>query len=192
MRTLVLLAAASAISDPIWSLSVTEARWVDEGKVVVHVERGNQRVKRFQVVGTVDAPIDEVWEAYTDFANYKRIFQISDSAVRKVEGKLVYGYFFLDLVWPIGPRWTVNATFLDREHYKFSYHRVEGTMKQYDGDLALEAIGPRLTRVKYAARVDPDFPGLPGWILDWVQFQQFPSAITRVREWLQTSQQSRR
>lgn len=151
------------------------------------MQRGPERIKRFQVVGVIDAPILKVWQAYTDFGQYDRIFQITGSQVRRQQGNTVYGWFYLALMWPMGPRWTVNETILEPEKWSFTYRRVEGTFKAYDGDLALLALGSNRTRARYSAKIDPDADYLPTWFLDWVQTQMLPTSITRVRDWVGAS-----
>lgn len=151
------------------------------------MQRGQERIKRFQVVGLIEAPIAKVWDAYTDFGRYDQIFQITGSQVRRQQGNTVYGWFYLALMWPLGPRWTVNETVLDPEKWTFTYRRVEGTFKAYDGDLALVSVAPARTRVRYSAKIDPDADFLPTWFLDFVQTQMLPTAITRVRDWVGAS-----
>ncbi len=158
----------------------------------MQVERGTERAKRFQVVGTIEAPITKVWQAYTDFGKYEQIFQISKAQVRRQQGNTVYGFFYLQLIWPVGPRWTLNETILDPERYSFTYRRIEGTFKAYDGDLALTAVGPEKTRVRYSARIDPDMPLVPTWFLDWVQTNVLPTSITQVRTWVGASRTAKR
>jgi hypothetical protein len=188
----VALAGAAAGSADLWrSLTPEDEAKVGKGQVVVQVERKAEGVKRFQVVGLVNAPISRVWDVYTDFGKYNEIFKITGSAVRKREGNIVYGWFYLALMWPTGPRWTVNETVLDPATYTFTYRRVEGTFKHYDGDLELSELAPRKTRVRYSARIDPDAPYLPIWFLDFVQFQMLPTAITRVRDYIETEEARR-
>ncbi len=181
---LVLAAAATPPPDLLRTLTGDEEGRVGRGGVVVQMERGPERVKRFQVVGNVEAPIDRVWQVYTDFARYSEIFQITGSQVRRQQGNTVYGWFYLALFWPIGPRWTLNETVLEPERHAFTYHRVEGTFKQYEGDLELAALSPQRTRVRYSAKIDPDAPMIPTWVLDYVQGTMLPTTITRVREWI--------
>lgn len=178
------LLAAVTPSDLWRTLSPEEEARVGRGEVVVQMQRGHERIKRFQVVGLIEAPIARVWDAYTDFGRYDQIFQITGSQVRRQQGNTIYGWFYLELMWPLGPRWTVNETVLEPEKWTFTYRRVEGTFKAYDGDLALASLGPSRTRVRYSAKIDPDADFLPAWFLDFVQTQMLPTAITRVRDWI--------
>ncbi|MEB3299617.1 MAG: SRPBCC family protein [Candidatus Sericytochromatia bacterium] len=166
------------------SLSAAEKSRLEAGEVLVQVERADVPIKRFQVVGDIEAPVAEVWAAYTDFDKYESIFDITRCRVDRREGQTVYVYSYLALIWPIGPRWVMNETRLDPESWRFTYNRVQGTFKKYEGEVQLSELGPRRTRVRYAARIDPDFPAIPTFLFDWVQYRQFPTAITHVRDWL--------
>lgn len=166
------------------ALSASEKARLDAGEVLVQVERADVPVKRFQVVGDIEAPVAEVWDAYTDFDHYEQIFDVTRCRVERREESALYVYSYLALVWPIGPRWVINETRLDRDSWRFTYNRVQGTFRKYEGELQLTELGPKRTRVRYAARIDPDFPAVPTFLLDWVQYRQFPTAITHVRDWL--------
>ncbi|MBM3266099.1 MAG: hypothetical protein FJZ01_00495 [Candidatus Sericytochromatia bacterium] len=179
-----LAAVASPPPDLLRTLSPEEEARVNRGGVVVQMERGSERIKRYQVVGNVEAPVARVWEVYTDFGRYNEIFQITGSQIRRQSGNTIYGWFYLALFWPIGPRWTLNETVLFPERFTFTYQRVEGTFKQYEGDLELSSIAQARTRVRYSAKIDPDAPMIPAWVLDYVQFTMLPTTITRVRDWI--------
>ncbi|MBM3258813.1 MAG: SRPBCC family protein [Candidatus Sericytochromatia bacterium] len=166
------------------ALSAGEKARLEAGEVLVQVERADAPVKRFQVVGDIESPVAEVWAAYTDFDHYEQIFDITKCRVERRDGPTLQVYSYLALVWPIGPRWVINETRLEQDVWRFTYNRVQGTFRKYEGELQLTELGPRRTRVRFAARIDPDFPAVPIFLLDWVQYRQFPTAITHVREWL--------
>jgi hypothetical protein len=166
------------------TLSASEKARLEAGEVLVQVERADVPVKRFQVVGDIESPVADVWAAYTDFDHYEQIFDVTTCRVERREGPIFHVYSYLALVWPIGPRWVINETRLEQDIWRFTYNRVQGTFRKYEGELQLTELGPRRTRVRYAARIDPDFPAVPVFLLDWLQYRQFPTAITHVRDWL--------
>lgn len=176
--------ALAAFSGGVDALSASERQAVENGQVIVHMERGNSPVHRFLAVGAIDAPIAAVWTAYTDFVDYPKIFGITASAVRRRQGDTVWAWFYIAFSWPLAPRWTLNETHLYPDRHLMTYRRVDGSFRRYDGELALYPDGADRTRVWYEAAVDPGLPFVPSWVVDWVQAHLLPTSITDVRTWL--------
>lgn len=166
--------------DAFYQLSPAEERRVEQGEIVVHAEDMPDPVKRTLIEGLVDAPPAITYRVYTDFGHYREIFQIDDSEVLSRQGNTLYGKFVVDFPWPIGERWTDNLTVLSPADRSFTFRRVAGNFRLYQGSLRVLPEGASRSRVIYTAQVDPSLP-VPSWLLNMVQSQIFPSVIGAVR-----------
>lgn len=178
---------AFAGAAPGWAqgaLSHEQERRVQAGEIVVRIESPDRPVV---VVGIVEAPPEETFRVYADFANYERIFGLTESQVIRQEGNTVQGRFVLDFPWPLGRRWTVNETTLEPERNQFTFRRRDGSFKVYDGSLQVFPEPPRRSRVVYTARIDPALP-VPPWLVRWAQERVFPDVIRNVRSFLSRRQ----
>ena len=151
---------------------------VRAGEIVVKMISPDRPVV---VVGLVDAPVDETFKVYSDFANYGRIFGLPESQVTQQEGNRVLGKFSVDFPWPFGRRWTLNEAVLEPDRHRFTFKRRDGSFKIYEGSLKVLPEEGERSRVIYAARIDPNLP-LPPWILQWAQERVFPEVIRNVRK----------
>lgn len=160
------------------ALTPEQEQRVRAGEIVVTIASPDRPVR---VVGVVDAPPDRTFQVYADFANYGRIFGLSESQVTHQEGNTVFGRFVVDFPWPFGRRWTLNETVLEPGRRSFTFKRREGSFKVYDGSLQVLAESPQRSRVIYAARIDPALP-VPPWLVQWAQERVFPDVIRNVRK----------
>lgn len=160
------------------ALTPEQEQRVRAGEIVVKIDSPDRPVL---VVGLVDAPPEQTFQVYADFANYGRIFGLSESQVMHQEGNTVFGRFVVDFPWPFGRRWTLNETVLDPGRHSFTFKRREGSFKVYDGSLQILAEPSQRSRVIYAARIDPALP-VPPWLVQWAQERVFPDVIRNVRK----------
>ncbi len=173
---------AASNPDAINDLSADEERRLQKGDVIVHVEETHEAIKRTLVVGLIDAPPEVTYPIYADFESYPELFQSARSSdILKREGNVLTCKVVMDFPWPLGTRWVTNHTFLSPESTSFTFKKVEGSVKVYEGALKILPEGKSRSRVVYSAKVDPDLP-LPAWVINMVQARYFPMAIERVRE----------
>lgn len=161
-------------------LSPEQEQRVRSGEIVVLIEAPDRPVV---VVGLVDAPVEETYRVYSDFANYGRIFGLPESRVMQQEGNTILGRFAVDFPWPFGRRWTLNEAILEPGQRSFTFKRRDGSFKIYEGSLKVLPETPTRSRVIYAARIDPNLP-VPPWIVQWAQERVFPEVIRNVRKLL--------
>ena len=164
------------------ALSSPEVQALRDGKVLTHLEPGNTPVHEAYAEGIVDAPPTKVWALLTDFDHYDRIYTgIEQSAVRSRSGNTIMGYFLLDFPWPLPKRWTLNATYLEPARMRFTWRRVGGTVKDYEGSLKLYPWGDHETRMVFRALMDPGLAFVPGWLIDYVSLNTLPAIVQGVR-----------
>jgi hypothetical protein len=175
----VIVAPASPLRAEVLLTPEQEQR-VQSGEIVVKVISTERPVV---VVGLVDAPPEQTYRVYADFANYGRIFGLPESQVTHQEGNMVLGRFAVDFPWPFGRRWTLNEAVLEPSQRSFTFKRRDGTFKIYEGSLKVLPESPTRSRVIYAARIDPNLP-VPPWIVQWAQERVFPDVIRNVRKLL--------
>ncbi len=179
----VILALASPLRAEV-QLSPEQEQKVRSGEIVVKIEGTDRPVV---VVGLVEAPPDQTFRVYADFANYGRIFGLPESEVTHQEGNTVLGRFAVDFPWPFGRRWTLNEAVVEPKARSFTFKRRDGSFKIYEGSLKVLPESPTRSRVIYAARIDPDLP-VPPWIVLWAQERVFPEVIRNVRSVLAKQQ----
>lgn len=180
------LGAGAARADAYGPLTEAEQTEVDRGQIVVQVERGDAAVKRFRAIGLVAAPAERVFAVFTDFEHYGDIFKLKEARVvgRHDRTRLVRAA--MDLPWPFGDKWVLNETVLSPASLSFVFHRVEGSITEYEGTVQVIALNPRLSRVEYAAKANPNILFLPTWLLNRFQAVLLPSSISRIREYVAT------
>lgn len=165
-------------------LTRAEQARIDQGDIVVQVDRTADDLRSFRAVGRIKAPAERVYAAFTDFEHYATIFQIKEARVVNRQGNRLWVRAVLTLPWPFGDRWVVNETVLAPEERSFSYQRLQGTILRYEGTLRVLSVGPSLSQVYYAAKGDPGLPLVPDWLLNFFQSRLLPSSIQRVRDHL--------
>lgn len=161
-------------------LTPEQEQRVRAGEIVVKIEATDRPVV---VVGLVDAPPEQTFRIYSDFANYGRIFGLPESQVTHHEGNTVLGRFAVDFPWPFGRRWTLNEANVEPGRHRFTFKRRDGSFKIYEGSLRVLPESPTRSRVIYAARIDPNLP-VPPWIVQWAQERVFPDVIRSVRSFV--------
>lgn len=165
------------------ALTPPELQALDQGQVLTHLEPGDEPVHEAFAEGVVKAPPAKVWALLTDFADYDRVYTgIKRSEVRGRVGNIVLGYFLLDFPWPLPRRWTLNETYLDPAHLTFSWKRIDGTVKRYQGSLHLYPWHQNQTRMVFRAVMDPGLAFVPGWFIDYVSLNTLPAIIQGVRD----------
>lgn len=180
-----LVAAPAAFAlDPFRQLSDEEQRRVDQGEIIVHLEATDAPLRRFLVVGQIDAPAARVYQIYTDFDHHRDIFGHRACAIKKREGNHLTVYAQLEMPWIFGDRWVMNETRMFPEDLSFTYRRLEGSIQEYVGTLDIVPKGPARCQVVYTAKVDMGIPFMPRWFVERVQEVQMPSAIFLVRQHL--------
>ncbi|HEY9899864.1 MAG TPA: SRPBCC family protein [Pantanalinema sp.] len=175
---------ARAEEDPFGTISDKEQAQIDRGDIIIQVEKTSNALKHFRAVGQVKAPAARVFAAFTDYDRYPEIFKLKETQILSRKGNVLNVRAVLGLPWPIGDRWVTNATALSPETLSFSYHRIEGTILEYDGTIEVVPKGPKLCQVYYAAKGDPGIPLMPAWLLNRFQESLLPDSIRRVREHL--------
>lgn len=178
------VASPALAADPFHDLSEDEQRRADHGEIIVHLEKTDNPLKRFLVVGQVDAPASRVYAAYTDFDHYSEIFGHKSCSIKRHEGNVLWVTAIMALPWPFGDRWVTNETHLAPEDLSFTYRRTEGNIPEYVGEVSVVPRGTARCQVYYMAKVDPGIPFLPRWVLERVQEANFPDAIRDVRSFL--------
>lgn len=169
-------------AEPAWTtLSDEEQKRVEEGDIIVRVERGDIPLRHFLVTGLVEAPAAKVYRAFSDFDRYSKVFKIKESHVTRQDGNLLNVRAIVDLPWPIGERWVLNETKLEPENYAFSYRRIDGSILEYTGSLRIAPRSPRSCQVYYIAKGDLGIPFLPRWLVEWIQASTLPDTIRHVR-----------
>ncbi|MNK83006.1 Polyketide cyclase / dehydrase and lipid transport [compost metagenome] len=181
----VIMALASPLRAEVL-LTPEQEQKVRSGEIVVKVVSPDRPVV---VVGLVDAPPEQTFRIYSDFANYGRIFGLPESQVTHQEGNTVLGRFAVDFPWPFGRRWTLNEAVVEPARRIFTFKRRDGTFKIYEGSLRVLAESPTRSRVIYAARIDPNLP-VPPWIVQWAQERVFPDVIRSVRSFVAKQDES--
>lgn len=170
--------------DPFGEISDKEQAKIDRGDIVVQVEKTDAALKHFRAVGQIKAPAAKVFAAFTDYEHYPEIFKLKETQILSRKGNVLNVRATLGMPWPIGDRWVTNATTLAPETLSFSYHRIEGTILEYDGTIEVVPKGPKLCQVYYAAKGDPGIPLIPAWLLNRFQESLLPDSIRRVRDYL--------
>lgn len=174
------LPAQAALSD----LTADEQDRIDHGEIVVHVAPSASAIKHFLVVGQVAASAERTYRVFTDYAHYSEIFHLKETRVVHQEGDIVAVRATLEVPWPVGQRWVTNETHLAPKAYSFDYHRVEGSILEYNGSLRIVPKGPELCQVYYTAKTDPGIPFMPVWLINRIQGSMLPSSIQCVRDYL--------
>lgn len=184
------IALASQLSLPAWAggdfdaLSADEQARVDQGEIVVHAEHTRHPLKRLLVVGQIQASAAAVYHAYTDYEHYAQIFGLKSSKVLQRDGNTLDVNVTMDFPWPIGERWVTNETDLQPDRYAFTYHRIDGSIKEYVGEIKVVPLGEHRCQVYYTAKVDPGIAFLPYWLIDRLSATAFPDSIRDVRLYL--------
>lgn len=169
-------------ADPSWTaLTDEEQKRVEQGDIVVRVERGDVALRHFLVTGLVEASAPKVYRAFSDFDRYSRIFKIKGSHVTRQDGNVLIVRATLELPWPIGERWVLNETRLEPENYAFSYRRLDGSILEYTGSVRIAPRSARSCQVYYLAKGDLGIPFLPRWLVEWIQESTLPDTIRHVR-----------
>lgn len=180
----ILVAPSARAEDPFGALSDKEQAQIDRGEIIIQVEKTDAALKHFRAVGQIKAPASKVYAAFTDYEHYPEIFKLKETKVLSRKGNVLNVRAVLGLPWPVGDRWVTNATTLSPESYSFKYHRIEGTILEYDGTIEVVPKGPKLCQVYYAAMGDPGIPLMPAWLLNRFQESLLPDSIRRVREFV--------
>jgi uncharacterized membrane protein len=178
------VAQAARAEEPFGEISDAEQAQIDRGEIIVQVEKTDAALKHFRAVGQIKAPAAKVYAAFTDYEHYPEIFKLKEAQILSRKGNTLNVRAVLGLPWPIGDRWVTNATALSPETLSFSYHRIEGTVLEYDGTIEVVPKGPKLCQVYYVAKGDPGIPLLPAWLLNRFQSSLLPDSVRRVRDYL--------
>lgn len=175
-----ILLAKPAFAGPI-TLTPSEERRIDTGEIVTRIEESDEAVKTVTSVGRVRHPARDVYLLMTDFKNYPRIYNALESA--QIESEAL-AHYRARMPWPLPGRSVSVATSLDPKQNAFSWRRVGGSIKTYQGELTAVPAGDRACTVFYSAKVDPGFEWLPSWFVTWGQSYVLPSIIHAIRDTL--------
>jgi len=182
-----LQAWAAPNPDAIYKISADEERRIQKGEIIVHVEETGEPIKRTLVTGLIDAPPEMVFPIYTDFESYPELFQSARSSeILKRDGNVLTCKVVMVFPWPLGSRWVTNTTYLDPANTSFTFKKVEGSVRIYEGALRVLPEGTGRSRVIYTAKVDPALP-VPAWLVNMISANYFPMAIERVRDKVEKS-----
>lgn len=180
-----MIAAAPALSQTdLAKLSPDEENQVKAGAVVVHMAPGPSRIKRFCIVGNIDAPADVVYQVYSDFDHQKDVFSAySQATVLARHDNIVDSRLAIDFPWPLGQRWMVNEATTHADERVITSKRLQGNFSAWEDYLKILPVSARQSRVVYEGLVDPNLP-LPAWLLNFIQGQTAPTTITDVRDYI--------
>ncbi|MBU6428469.1 MAG: SRPBCC family protein [Cyanobacteria bacterium REEB65] len=157
-----------------------EIRQESRGAVTVRrAEAGRKSLEIVQAQTIVHSPIETVWAVITDYPDYPQLFpRISRSQVRTVGGQEEH-YTEVNYPWPYRSRWVLDSIHENRSRWVLRWHRLEGTIRELEGEWELEPDGPA-TILRYAVRIDPGLPFVPQWLISWGTQTMAPSILLAV------------
>lgn len=159
---------------------------LENGEIVVQMRSNPDGVPIGMSSGLIAAPPDRVFALMTDFDRYRHFYQgMPKSETRRRDGRNVVAYFMLEFPWPMPRRWTVNEFQVDREGRSFTWKRLDGTVKRYDGMARFSGWPGKRTLMQFEALMDPGFGFLPTWLLSYLTAQSLPGIVSGPRDYLQ-------
>ena len=181
------LASAQEIATPITS---SEIREVVEGEILIETERG--QINRGEVIGFVEAPIDEITEIVANTEDHDQWFPDTEestqtertSSTSVTEGR-THVPVLRDRFWRLnGDRSTTrfNGIECNLLEYAYDHSYEDGNMDECYGYWLLcphEETGG--TVVKYVINADLGM-AMPRAIITWAQNRMLPGIITGLRE----------
>lgn len=173
---------ASVPASSVPTVSAVEEKRALAGEILVRMGEGAGDIKDFVVVGTIDAPVSRVYEAFTDYAGYADLYgAITRSEVKGQEAGGTLARLTFGLPWPIGDRWVLARYQADPTRRLVTWQRTEGSMPAFEGAAEFRPISPMKTLMIYQTKVDLGVGFMPPWLFNWLQQQSLPSVVQDVR-----------
>jgi hypothetical protein len=178
----VLGAGTTPDRDPAWSrLDDEEVRRVAAGQITVRLVPNGGTQRQTLVVGTVQAPAQEVFRVFSDLEHYAETFNLRSSHVTESQGQRHMVRCVLEMPWPVGDQWVMNETHLSPETLSLWFKMREGSIRAYGGTVRIVPRSAGSSDVYYAAHIDPGIPFLPDWFIELIQNYKLPDTIAAVR-----------
>lgn len=178
-------AYAKKVAPATFQLNHAQLAEVGKGEILTRIEDTSEPVKTVTSVGQVKRPARDVFLLMTDFRNYSRIYNtIEESKVGTIRGDVVVSEYLVKAPWPLDPRTVTTETFLEPERTAFSWRRLRGSLKTYEGELVAVPTNEQRCIVYYSAKVDPGYDWIPNWFVTWGQTYVLPSIIRAIRDTL--------
>lgn len=153
--------------------------------IAVSIKNVGGNARAVSAEGDINASAEKVFNAYTDFPAYRRIFsQVKRADVRSRVPQPV-AFYEVELPWPFGKRWVTCNYQIDRAKREIRWQRSAGTITSYEGTINIQALGANKSRVRYTGTVDLNLGvPIPDWVMDWAQKHTLPGIIRDVRSYL--------
>ena len=136
--------------------------------------------------GLINASPDRVFALMTDFDSYSRFYTgMPRSETRRRAGRTVDAYFMLEFPWPLPRRWTLDKFQVDHEGRSFTWSRLDGTVKRYEGVARFSEWRGHRTLMRFQAAMDPGFGFVPNWLLSYLTATGLPAIVSGPRDYLQ-------
>ena len=160
-------------------LSAKDRGTLELGGLVIRSETEGQR-GRATALGVVQAPVEAVWDAVTDYDGYVEFMpQVVESRVDRVEdGAVTVTNVLKILVKRI--RYTIRLE-LDRARHRVEWRQLEGDLKANEGSWALEPFGDGRTLATYSVRIEVGFL-VPQGVVDRLTRGSFGQLFQAIRD----------
>jgi hypothetical protein len=164
---------------------------LEDGEIVVELHKDDEGFPEGTSVGLLGAPVDRSWSILTDFDSYFRYYTgISRSQVRRRAGESAQVFMVIDFPWPLPDRWVLLDFKLDPESRTFTWRRVDGSVRRYQGRTRLAPWPGNRTVMEFDGMIDPGFPFLPNWLLSYFTAQSLPGIVSGPRDYINRTAKS--
>ncbi|MBM3267652.1 MAG: SRPBCC family protein [Candidatus Sericytochromatia bacterium] len=166
-------------------------RRLEAREIVVELHRDEDGFPEGTSTGLLGAPLQRAWEVLTDFDAYSQYYTgIHRSEVRRRSGNQVLVHMVIDFPWPMPDRWVLLDFRLDEAGRRFTWTRLDGTVKRYRGALRLAPWPGNRTVMEFDGLIDPGFPFLPNWLMAYFTAQSLPGIVSGPRDYLDRTARS--
>ncbi len=136
--------------------------------------------KRAQAQAVIRASVDDVWEAITDYDDYKN-FMPHTRESKVLSRKKNEVLFHTELEFPIKRIWYDILLTLDKKSHRVDWTLKDGSIKHNEGSWALQKHEKAHTLATYTLATDPGFY-IPKFLLEKATQGTLPLVIEAVRK----------
>lgn len=147
---------------------------------------GSGQLKKVVATGVINAPINKVWQAVTDYPAYSRFMpRITYSHLDKRSAHLAVATMKIDLPFPFQGIVYTNkyVETLGPDYKEMEWILLKSNkLKSNNGGWKLRARGSQ-TLATYTVIIDPGVPLIPKWMIETATKQTIPSVFEAVEKY---------